>query len=84
MDFSEAKRLRALEEENSRLKKLLADTMLKNMPIKDALLAKAIQYPRYGYLMLDGLLKNEGLVVNMRLTYRLHTEAGLPVRTKKR
>jgi putative transposase len=28
MDVSDAKKLRALEEENSRLKKLLADTML--------------------------------------------------------
>jgi putative transposase len=37
MDVSEAKRLRNLEEENSRLKKLLADTMLENMAIKDAL-----------------------------------------------
>lgn len=40
MDVSEAKRLRALEEENSRLKKLLADTMLENMAIKDALSKK--------------------------------------------
>jgi putative transposase len=40
MDVSEAKRLKALEEENSRLKKLLADTMLENMAIKDALSKK--------------------------------------------
>jgi len=40
MDVSEAKRLRTLEEENSRLKKLLADTMLENMAIKDALSKK--------------------------------------------
>jgi len=40
MDVSEAKRLRTLEEENARLKKLLADTMLENMAIKDALSKK--------------------------------------------
>ena len=52
--------------------------------LKDALLQKAIQYPRYGYLMLHGLLNNEGLVVNRKRTYRLYTEAGLQMRTKKR
>lgn len=40
MDDSEAKRLRTLEEENSRLKKLIADTMLENMANKDALSKK--------------------------------------------
>jgi len=40
MDVSEAKRLRALEEENSQLKKLLANTMLENAAIKDALSKK--------------------------------------------
>ena len=52
--------------------------------LQEALLAKATVYPRYGYLMLHGLLKNEGLVVNKKRTYRLYTEAGLQVRTKKR
>ena len=33
--------------------------------------------------MLHGLLKNEGLVANKKRTYRLYTEAGLQVRTKK-
>ena len=40
MDVSEAKRLRALEEENSKLKRLLADTMLENAAIKEALSKK--------------------------------------------
>jgi putative transposase len=35
MDVSEAKRLRALEEENAKLKKLLAETMLNNAILKD-------------------------------------------------
>lgn len=37
MDVNEAKRLRMLEEENSKLKRLLADTMLDNAALKDLL-----------------------------------------------
>jgi len=37
----DAKRLRALEEENARLKRVLADTMLDNAGLKDLL-------PKYG------------------------------------
>ena len=44
----------------------------------------ALQYPRYGYLMLHGLLKGEGFVINRNHTYRLYTEEALQVRTKKR
>lgn len=35
LEVSDAKRLRALEDENARLKKLLADTMLDNAMLKD-------------------------------------------------
>ncbi len=35
MDVSDARRLRQLEEENARLKKLLADAMLDNAVLKD-------------------------------------------------
>ena len=37
MDVSEAKKLRALEDENGKLKRLLADTMLDNVALKDLL-----------------------------------------------
>jgi putative transposase len=37
MDVSEAKRLKALEDENARLKRMLADTMLDNAALKDLL-----------------------------------------------
>jgi putative transposase len=37
MDASELKRIKALEEENSRLKKMYADLALENMAIKDLL-----------------------------------------------
>jgi len=56
----------------------------KDQPLRDRLLELAKQYPRYGYLMLHGLLRNEGRVVNKKRTYRLYKEAGLQVRTKKR
>ena len=37
MDVSEARRLKTLEDENARLKKLLADSMLDNAALKDLL-----------------------------------------------
>ena len=40
MDVSEAKRLRHLEDENAKLKKLLADSMLDNAALKDVLSKK--------------------------------------------
>jgi putative transposase len=40
MDVSDAKKLRALEDENSKLKKLLADAMLDNSALKELLSKK--------------------------------------------
>ena len=40
LDVSEARRLKALEDENSKLKKLLADAMLDNVALKDLLAKK--------------------------------------------
>lgn len=40
LEVSEAKRLRSLEEENAKLKRLLADTMLDNAALKDLLAKK--------------------------------------------
>lgn len=37
LEVSEAKRLRALEDENKRLKRVLAETVLENAAIKDVL-----------------------------------------------
>jgi len=37
LEVSEAKRLRALEDENGRLKRMLADAMLDNVALKDLL-----------------------------------------------
>lgn len=52
--------------------------------LRSRLKTLAAQYPRYGYLLLHGLLKAEGLVTNKKHTYRLYTEEGLQVRTKQR
>ena len=40
LDVSEARRLKALEDENTKLKKLLADAMLDNIALKDLLAKK--------------------------------------------
>lgn len=40
MDVSDAKRLKALEQENARLKRLLADALLENEATKEALRKK--------------------------------------------
>ncbi len=55
-----------------------------NEPLRARLKCLAAQYPRYGYLMLHGLLKGEGLVINKKKTYRIYKEENLQVRTKKR
>lgn len=53
-------------------------------PLRQTLKALASQYPRYGYLLLHNLLKQKGLVINKKRTYRLYIEENLQVRTKKR
>jgi len=46
--------------------------------------ALASQYPRYGYLLLHGMLKQEGLVINAKRTYRVYRQQRLQVRAKRR
>ena len=36
-----------------------------------------LTYPRYGYLLLHGLLKGEGLVIKKKRTYRVYTDERL-------
>ncbi len=59
------------------------------LPRQDAALKTRLRelgarYPRYGYLMLHALLKYEGLVINRKRTYRVYSELGMQVRTKRR
>ncbi len=42
MDLSDAKRLKQLEDENAKLKRLLADAMLDNVVLKDLLGSKPL------------------------------------------
>lgn len=52
--------------------------------LRNRLKKLAEKYPRYGCPLLHGMLRREGLVVNHKRTYRVYTEEGLQVRTKKR
>lgn len=52
--------------------------------LRGRLKSLAAEHTRYGDLLLHGILKAEGLVVNKKRTYRRYTEEGLQVRTKKR
>ncbi len=52
--------------------------------VVERLKALASENRRYGYLRLHAMLRREGLVENHKRTYRLYTEQGLQVRTKKR
>lgn len=58
-------------------------TIKRDSALRTRLKELAAQYPRYGYLMLHSLLKNEGLLENRKHTYRLYTEESFQVRTKK-
>lgn len=55
-----------------------------DLALRTRLKQLATEQSAYGYLLLHGMLKAEGLVVNKKHTYRLYTEEGLQVRTKKR
>ena len=52
--------------------------------LRHQLKALAVQYPKYGYLMLHSLLLREGVVINKKRTYRIYRSEGLQVRAKKR
>lgn len=52
--------------------------------LRDRLKMLAEKYPRYGYPTLHTMLRTEGLVKNPKRTYRIYSEEGLQVRTKKR
>ena len=52
--------------------------------LRERLKALATQFPRYGYPILHGMLKTEGLVVKKKKTYRIYREEKLQVRCKRR
>ena len=59
MDVSEARRLKSLEEENARLKRLLKDAMLDNAALKDILGKKPRRPPLNGRAPLDDPLPDD-------------------------
>ena len=75
MDISEAKRLKGLEDENARLKRLLADAMLDNAALKD-LLGKKLVTPAAKRQVVAHLVANHemserrGAVRQMRSSLR--------------
>ena len=48
--------------------------------LRDRLKPLACQHSRYSYLLLHSLLKQEGLVINKKRTYRLYTAGFLRYR----
>lgn len=68
----------------SRCTQRYVPTSDKDDQLRIRLKALAVQYPRYGYLMLHGLLRREGMVINKKRTYRVYRSEGLQARTKKR
>ncbi len=55
-----------------------------DVAVTERLKELASENRRYGYLRLHAVLRREGLVVNRKRTYRLYTDLGLQVRTRKR
>ena len=78
MEVSEAKRLKQLEDENAKLKRLLADAMLDNAALKDLMTKKFSRPPPSARLS-----RAEGHVLNRKKTQRLYREEGLTVRKRK-
>jgi hypothetical protein len=88
---SDAARLSALEEENRRLKKLLAESMLdvsawqydplrgKDEPIRERMREIANERRWFSYLRQAILLKLEGKGMNLKKVYRLFRETRLTV-----
>ena len=52
-------------------------------PIRDRLRALAQERHRFGYRRLHVLLQREGIVMNIKKTYRLYTDEGLSVKKRK-
>lgn len=78
MDVREAKKLKALEDDNARLKKLLADAMLDNSALKD-LLEKMVtplpsEMPVHGQAKLSAIARQLNERPRKTLLYRTPAE----------
>ncbi len=57
---------------------------LQDKALRARLLELAAKHKALGYPMLHGMLKSEGLVINPKRTYRVYSEEGLQLRTRKK
>ena len=55
-----------------------------DLALKERLIELSTKHNSLGYLMLHGMLKSEGLVVNPKRTYRLYVQEGLQLRKRKK
>ena len=53
-------------------------------PLRSRMKELATKQTAYGHPLLHALLRNEGLVVNHKRSYRIYSEENLQVRTRKR
>ena len=60
------------------------DKIISDQRLADQLKVLAERYPRYGYLMLHAMLRNQGQKINKKRVWRIYTALGLQVRTAKR
>jgi len=88
MDSSEAKKLKQLEEENRKLKHVVADLTLDNrrnptacvsLPVPSAALAGQCLVP-----LSVAMFVREGMPANHKRVYRLYREEGLVMRIRQR
>ena len=84
MKADDAKRLRELERENARLKRIVADKELEIDALRTALHAFSRGHPRWGYRRAWATLREEGWGVNRKRVQRLWREEGLRVPLKRR
>ena len=78
MEISDAKRLKALEDESPRLKNLLADAHLDIAMLKDV----AAKMVTPACRRLHVLLAREGIQINHKKVLRLYRKEGLTVRNE--
>jgi hypothetical protein len=97
MDVSDAKRLRALEDENGKLKRLLACSVTgadrksiryrskrpAEAKLRERLRSLANERRRFGYARLFIMLRREGEPSGINRIYRLYREEDLGVRKRK-
>lgn len=94
MEPPDAKKLRALEPDNAKLKKLLAEQMLDNAmlryqsrrsddtDLRDAMRAVAKERRRFGYRRLHVMVERQGWQVNYKKFRRICREEKLQVRRR--